>query len=340
MMEIAVVVAAFRRPDSLSRCLEGLRLQTLPAAEVVVIVDPIDEASDRLVAERAVDWPELRVARPATHGTVAAYNRGIAATRMELIAFVDDDAVPQPEWLELIVRTFEQDERIAGVGGRDIVVENGRVLELPRRLWGRRRTPTVGRITWFGRMIANHHVGVGGPRDVDVLKGVNMSFRRVAVAGHGFDERVRGHGAQVHSELSICLPLRRRGLRIVYDPAIAVVHHPAPRLAGDQRDDISNEAIANAAHNEALQILDYCDALRRVMFAVWGGAVGTTAAPGLAVLGRDLLWGRPAAWGRFVAAQRGRLAAWNTHRRTPRMTPTVGPTPHGENLQAPSESRL
>jgi hypothetical protein len=252
---------------------------------------------------------------------VAALNCGLTAARGVIVAFVDDDAVPSVDWLKRIVETFERDDRVAAVGGRDVILLGGRVLE-PERRRGLRRVwpaPAVGRIQWFGRMLGNHHVGVGGARDVDVLKGVNMSFRREAVVGHGFDERLRGVGVQMHSELSICLPLRRRGLRVVYDPGISVLHYPAPRPLGKEREDHTREGVASSTHNEVLQILDYFGPGRRVVLTVWGFCVGTTCSPGLVVLTRDLLERRPAAWMRFDAAQHGRLEAWRSHLRTQRI---------------------
>src|SRR5262249_17966766 len=117
--------------------------------------------------------------------------------------------------------------------------------------------------------------------------------------------------------LSICLPLRARGLRLVYDPAIVVHHHPAPRAAGEQRTDTGDAAIRDASHNEALEILDHVSAPRRLVFAAWSVAVGPTQAPGLVPAGRQTLAGVPGARSRFAAAQAGRAAAWRT-RRTPR----------------------
>jgi GT2 family glycosyltransferase len=242
---------------------------------------------------------------------VAALNCGLAAARGAIVAFIDDDAVPNEDWLERIVMAFEPDERVAAVGGRDVVHIDGRVISAGRRRLPRRLE--VGRIRWFGRMVANHHLGTGGPRDVDVLKGTNMSFRRMAVVGHGFDERLCGEGAVVHSEMSICLPLRRQGLRIVYDPGIVVQHYPAPRPHGDERALRSKPTFA-VAHNEALQIFEYFGPGRRLVFLAWGLVIGTTDAPGLAVLARDCLRRRPAAWVRFIAAQRGKAAAWRTRR--------------------------
>jgi hypothetical protein len=119
----------------------------------------------------------------------------------------------------------------------------------------------------------------------------------------------------VHSELSICLPLRKRGLRVIYDPRIVVLHYPAPRPHGDHRN--SSRETFSASHNEALEILDYFGPVRRIVFMAWGAAIGTTIAPGLAIVARDALAGRAGGWDRFTAAQRGRLAAWET-RRIPR----------------------
>jgi GT2 family glycosyltransferase len=319
---VSVVVSTYRRLDPLTACLDGLRSQTRPAEEVIVVAHVSDHATQRGLEPLTSSWPELRPVLVTKHGSVAAYNRGLGASRGSIIAYIDDDAVPAADWLERIVHVFGTDGRIAAVGGRDMVVVDGNVLGPRRRRFPGRRADSleVGRIQWFGRMIANHHVGEGDARDVDVLKGVNMSFVRSAVAQHGFDERLRGDGTQLHSELSICLPLRRRGLRVVYDPNIVVRHYPAPRGHGDDRTAPRLQRIADDAHNEALEVLDHLGPVQRAAFVVYGLVVGTTAAPGAAVLGRDVVTGKPAAWLRFIAAQRGIAAARRTYR-TPRLVP-------------------
>ncbi|HEY6888078.1 MAG TPA: glycosyltransferase family A protein [Solirubrobacter sp.] len=313
---ITVVVTTYRRTRTLGPCLDGLAAQTRPPEEVVVVVHAADEESAPFVDARAAEWPQLRRVSVEATGLVAALNRGLSSATEEIVAFVDDDAVPAPDWLERLHSRYASDGGIAGVGGRDVITDNGRIRtrsdeSVLVRTFG---PPHVGRIQWFGRQVGNHHIGVGGVRDVDVLKGVNMSFRRRDVAGHGFDERLRGRGVEVHSEMSICLPLRRRGLRLLYDPSIVVHHYPQSRGFGDEREDVSAEAIGDAAHNEALQLLDYFSPAQRVVFSAWGVAVGTSGAPGLAILVRHLATGVPGPWSRFAAAQSGRFAARRTQK--------------------------
>ena len=314
-ISVTVVVCTYRRVGSLGACLDGVRGQTSPADEIVVVVHREDVESAEFVARRSATWPGLRSVTVQRDGMIAALNRGLDAASGQIVAFVDDDAVPETDWLERIVATFDADPAVAAVGGRDQIAGcDGLRASLVDRVGGLQ----VGRVQWFGRMIANHHLGTGRARDVDVLKGVNMSFRRDEVAGLGFDERLLGRGAQLHSELSICLPLRQRGLRVVYDPRILVKHYPAVRPAGDDRGRQGADEVYFAAHNEALAIFDYLGPRRGAVFALWGLIVGSSGAPGCVVLIRELIGQRPRPWARLFAAQRGRAAAFRTHRVSPR----------------------
>ena len=85
-------------------------------------------------------------------------------------------------------------------------------------------------------MIGNHHLGAGPPRDVDILKGVNTSFRHDLWRS---SSAVRGLGAQPNLELEICLRARRRGWRLIYDADAVVDHFPAVRYDGGGRGEAS-----------------------------------------------------------------------------------------------------
>jgi GT2 family glycosyltransferase len=293
-MDVSVVVPTYRRPQALMRCIRALRSQTLQPHEVIVVMRRDDLAS-RSVEENLVDERVVLVDRP---GTVCAMNAGLREARGEIVAFTDDDAAPASSWLASLAAPYAADPTIGGVGGRDVVDgETG-----PRR-------PVVGKMQWFGRCIGNHHLGYGPPRFVDVLKGVNMSFRREAVAGLHFDERLRGSGAQVGLELAFCLAVRRRGWRLLYDPEILVDHFPDKRFDEDARHRFVAIAVENAAYNDTLCVFEHLSVPCRLAFIIWAYAVGTRSYPGLAQIARLIVLGERHAWARFASAARGRTKA-------------------------------
>ncbi|MBS0379250.1 MAG: glycosyltransferase [Proteobacteria bacterium] len=296
---IDVIVPSYRRATDLARCLAALARQEQAPARIIAVA-------------RADDAPTLAVIRAAAHpvqlvtvtapGVVAALNAGLDATAADLVAFTDDDAAPRPDWTRRLVAHFVADPGLGGVGGRDFIHQHGRMLDGAH--------PNVGRISWFGRCVGNHHLGVGAAREVDVLKGVNMSFRRAALGGVRFDERLLGGGAQVSNELGVSLAVKRAGWRLLYDPAVAVDHFPAARHDEDQRDQFSWPAVHNAAFNEALLITEHLGGVRRTAFLVWALALGHRGAPGFLQWLR-LLWVEPQrATRRFTASLAGRIGGW------------------------------
>jgi glycosyltransferase involved in cell wall biosynthesis len=305
-MKIAVLVATFRRPSDLLRCLEGLAAQVRPADEVMVVVREEDaETRDALDGGDApLDVRRVDVSDP---GVVAALIAGLDAVRADVVAVTDDDAVPADDWLARIEEHFGADPRVGAVGGRDWIHEGARVLDDGR--------PEVGRVRWYGRITGDHHLGVGPPRVVEVLKGVNMSFRVSALGDLRPDPLLQGHGAQVHFELGLCLAVSRRGWKVLYDPAVAVRHYPAQRFDEDTRGAPSYRAISHAAHNELYLLMRWLPAWRKPFALSYALLVGgSRGSPGFAILGLRLVRERDTAAlvRRFWAAQRGRLSALAT----------------------------
>lgn len=108
---VSVVVATHNRAERLETLLGSLRQQTLPAAvfEVVVVDDGSrDETAEVLSRERARGDLQMTVLRnAAAGGPAAARNAGLRAARAPVVAFVDDDCVALPRWLEAGVEALE-----------------------------------------------------------------------------------------------------------------------------------------------------------------------------------------------------------------------------------------
>ncbi len=317
-MKTSVLVPTFRRPDDLERCLAALSVQTLPADEVIVIARrddaPTVAALERWLAVRAVRG--LRPAWVAEPGQVAANNCGLRESHNELILITDDDAAPHPDWIERIHAHFQRDAQLGGVGGRDFVHERGTCLT--------GEVSKVGLVSWYGRTTGNHHLGSGAPREVDVLKGVNMAWRRDAIDGLRFDTRLLGSGAQVHNDLAFSLAVRKRGWKLLYDPAVRVDHFPAQRADDDQRFALNKTAYFNAAYNYRFIVREHLSTMGRLAFATFFTLVGTRSDPGVVratVLGLQGEGWRQSFFKAWISAR----ATWAVFRDTDRRR---GPTAH------------
>jgi len=161
-------------------------------------------------------------------------------------------------------------------------------------------------------MIGNHHIGAGQPREVDLLKGVNMSFRREAIAGLRCDERLKGTGAQVHFEVALSLATKQRNWKLIYDPAVTVDHYIGKRFDEDKRNEFNSIARRNEVHNETLVLLDYLPPVQRIVFLLWSVLIGTRAALGFIQLVRFAPVEGKLAVQKWVASMQGRWLGWLT----------------------------
>ncbi len=248
----------------------------------------------------------VRVAHVGVAGVVGALEAGRVAARGDHLALTDDDAVPDPDWLARIAEHFDRDPGLGAVGGRDRLAGNS---DPPVR------SEAVGGISWYGRRVGEHHRGSGPPRRVDVLKGVNVAFRRDALDPVGFDRRLRGSGAQRHWELAVCLAVGRAGWGVLYDPAIEVGHDEGSRFGDNQRGFGDLAELRAAAHNDAYATVRWLPPHRKPPAFLYGLLVGSREAPGLATaLERALRTGQ---WRtmlhRLRAATRGRIDALGTY---------------------------
>lgn len=111
-LAVTVVVPARDEADRLTRCLRALGRQTLQAQEVVVV----DNGSRDATVEIARRWG-ARVLHERVPGIWPAAATGYDAAQGDLIVRCDADSEPPQDWLERIVRAFEQDPRLQVLTG-------------------------------------------------------------------------------------------------------------------------------------------------------------------------------------------------------------------------------
>ena len=200
--EVAVVVPTFERPDRLRRLVAALEQQTAPRDEweLVVVDDGSGDETPAVLAElRRSTSVDLRVERlPHNQGPAMARNVGWRSTSAPLLAFTDDDCVPEPGWLAAGVTALRSGARTGIVQGRTLHAD----------------IPAGARHTW--RTVV---------RDVPApspwFEGCNLFARRDALeAAGGFDEEIGWFG----EETALGWEVLERGWRRGWAPA-AVVRH-------------------------------------------------------------------------------------------------------------------
>lgn len=214
---VSVVIPTRARPQLLRKCLESLRIQDYPHNRYeMIVVEDGTEAGEAVIAQMTATGAPIRYFRIPHGGHAAAYHQGLSQARCEIVAFIDDDAIAAPNWLREMagVLTARRGENVIGVGGRVSTDYPDEELKA--------RVSKNGEMIWTGS-----NVVVPGLQDVDFLPGANMAFWRSALLEiGGFDA---GFSRQIswRHETDVCVRLRGRGFRLLYDSKLVVSHYAA-----------------------------------------------------------------------------------------------------------------
>lgn len=223
--DLSVVICSLNGAAGVDRCLRALAAQKDVDLQVIVVDDGSTDDTSEVAAEHGAT-----VLRHETNGGLsAARNTGIRAATAPVVAFLDDDCEPEPEWARELIDAYE--DGVLGVGGP--VVPDGPANFMLGFL--RRNNPLLPlemNLAHSEKLLYRLYLYVlrqwvpeqrCDRREVYTLVGANMSFRREVIAEVGADERFR-FGAD---ELDICLRLRRQFPegRLIVTPGSVVRHH-------------------------------------------------------------------------------------------------------------------
>jgi len=112
---VSVIVPVFDDSERLANCLAALRAQTYPADRYEVLV--VDNGSRDDVGALVASFPGFSFEREDRVGSYAARNKGIEASKGEVLAFTDADCLPEPGWIEAGVSALSDSPRWQAVGG-------------------------------------------------------------------------------------------------------------------------------------------------------------------------------------------------------------------------------
>jgi len=208
---VTVAVSTLDRPTGLRRCVTAVLEGDVLPSEIVIVDQSPDEATAEIV--RSTHWRDIvpvHYIRQGRRGLSASRNAAIARASQAVVAFTDDDCVPDAGWLAALARAFDAPAKPNAV--------TGRILPLGRERPGFHAVasrPSPVRGVYRGRALP-WAVGSGGNTAV---------AREWLVRLGGFDEDLgAGSPGMAAEDTDLLYRLLRAGAIVQYEPAAVVLH--------------------------------------------------------------------------------------------------------------------
>ena len=211
MFNFSVVINTYNRGPYLNDALLGLSELDFSAYEVIVVNGPSTDNTSEVLEK----WRDrIKIGKCANVNLSMSRNVGIGMASGDVIAFIDDDAVPHPTWLHYLSQRY-CDPAVGGVGG--FTIDNtGQRFQATKTICDR-----FGNAYFPNDYFDEAPFCFRGAPLYPSLLGTNSSFRASALREIGGFDHVF---AYFLDETDVCLRLIDRGYRIVYEPAALVYH--------------------------------------------------------------------------------------------------------------------
>jgi len=215
LLSISVVISTYtkKRLSEVRQCIFSLKKQTVSPDEIILVLDP----SDELVEFYKQSVPsDIKIVISSERGLSYARNAGIKNATGDIVAFIDDDAFADKQWLEYLIANYK-DPQIMGVGG------------LVNARWDDKRP------FWFPEEV-DWIVGCsykGFKEKKSVIRnpiGCNMSFRMSVFEEIGYFRTDMGRFGKMllsneETEISMRINKKIPNSKIIFDPLAIVYHH-------------------------------------------------------------------------------------------------------------------
>ncbi|QQA42854.1 glycosyltransferase family 2 protein [Pelagovum pacificum] len=241
-LTVSVVVVSRGRPDALARCIAGIVRLHYPSFEIVVVADrpgrrKLDTLPDVFNRIKIVACDEANIS--------VARNLGIAHAAGEIVAFIDDDAVPEPLWLDHLVQGFG-DPRVEAATGY-VIGPDG--INFQHRITEARPDGTGRPIRTDGKTIRLLQPSEDGAIKTE---GTNMAFRRDTLLElGGFDPVFRFYLDETDLDMRVAL-----AGGITAAAPLAQVHH-AMAGSAQRRDDRVPSSLTDVGRSLAVFVRRY-----------------------------------------------------------------------------------
>jgi GT2 family glycosyltransferase len=217
---VSIVICSHNRSADVSECLEALMPQIGAQAEVILVDSASDPKNKAEMAKLAVLFPALKLTRVDQPGLSLARNRGVHLAAADWVVFLDDDAVPFPDWLEKLLAA------VGTVSPSQAVIGGGIYPQWPDGMSGEHLSKR-----WKMFLSLAEADRPGSVAEGYTVNGANYAIRRsVLLDIGGFSERLGRVGGSLISgdDCLVTKSVLDAGLGAGFDPAFKV-HHKISR---------------------------------------------------------------------------------------------------------------
>ena len=219
-VDLSIVVATCNRSDNLRELLEALLRSDYPSElswDIWIVDNNSRDETAALVASYSERDSRFHYVFEGVQGKSHALNRGVRQAGGSIIAFTDDDCIPDPHWIRTISAAFAADAKLALVGGR-VELSNPDDHPTTTRTWPDRRR-------------------VSSPSDVfSLIIGCNMAIRSDLLPAIGDFDPLNCPGSSkeaVFEDIDFIYRAFKKNMRIEYHPDVLLYHNHGRRSVSD-----------------------------------------------------------------------------------------------------------
>lgn len=218
MVRDSLIICTRNRVADLEKCLRSVTTSSSVPAEILVVDSSDDDETELLIGRLSYPIEYVRSAP----GLTVQRNIGLRMASGDVVHFLDDDVEIGADYFHHVLRAFNADPSVVGVGGMVLGASPG-IPSLGSRL-GLRNSLKKGRVLRSGFNVGCFDLSLLAT--VEWLPGCSMSYRTSALDGQMFDERRRGYSTG--EDVDFSMRVGKKGV-LLHVPAARLVHHQSPK---------------------------------------------------------------------------------------------------------------
>ena len=215
MIEFSIIVSTHNRAALLTDCVDSLLTQTINKSrfEIIIVDNNSNDNTEEIAKDFVKNNSNIRYMQEKTVGYSATRNCGWKNASGNIVAYIDDDEIASPDWLENIEKAFQIEEKPDIVGGIYLIKYD--------------KTPPDWFTESMGGTNKNRQKGLLNQRKDCYLAGGNIAFKKEVLGNlNGFsnDFNMKNGFLMMGEDTDICQRAKNAGFKLFYDPDIKIYH--------------------------------------------------------------------------------------------------------------------